>query len=148
MPEPFSSFLNFLAVFSLNISLECYTGQSFFQGVYLSAAAPFVLAMFLSFVSFAAKLGAGGGEKLASRLLLLSYVVLPPTVLKLFQVKNGGRSLFLFTCHCLLSAASRHSHFLLFFFLLPGAGLCQGRGGVVRARRHRNQLQWKQVRGL
>ena len=116
MPEPFSSFLNFLAVFSLNISLECYTGQSFFQGVYLSAAAPFVLAMLLCLVSFAAKLGAGGGEKLASRLLLLSYVVLPPTVLKLFQVKNGGRSLFLFTCHCLLSAASRHSHFLFFSF--------------------------------
>ena len=120
MPEPFSSFLNFLAVFSLNISLECYTGQSFFQGVYLSAAAPFVLAMLLCLVSFAAKLGAGGGEKLASRLLLLSYVVLPPTVLKLFQVKNGGRSLFLFTCHYLLFAASRQSYFL-FYFLLPGA---------------------------
>ena len=62
MPEPFSSFLNFLAVFSMNISLECYSGHNFFQGVYLSAAAPFVLAMFLSLASFAANLGAGGGE--------------------------------------------------------------------------------------
>ena len=91
LPGSFPSFLNLLSVFSLNLSLECYTSQSFFEGVYLSAAAPFALAVLVCvsfFVSkWAGKDADGEVQKLASRLLLLSYMVLPPTVLKLFQVE-------------------------------------------------------------
>lgn len=89
MPGPFLSFLSVLSIFSLELSLECYTGQDFYQSAYLSATAPFAFALLVCLFTFAAKLANGKVQNLASRLLLLSYVVLPPTLLKLFQVKRA-----------------------------------------------------------
>ena len=155
MPGPFLSFLSVLSIFSLELSLECYTGQGFYQSAYLSATAPFAFALLVCLFTFTAKLANGKVQNLASRLLLLSYVVLPPTLLKLFQVK---RAFSLIIC-CFLRTTCQHlsntarvpcfcilfryvTKPLPFLHLYPGAGLHRTCRKDVFARRYERELRW------
>jgi hypothetical protein len=83
--------------------LECFTRQDFYEDVYTSAVAPFVLAALLTIVYVASwfhsmlknnetvdlnsrQEHARLRKQFSTRLLLLSYLVLPPVSSKLFQV--------------------------------------------------------------